>query len=52
MLVEETIADGGSSEEACCGGDEHHHDDCGHSQAETTDESDLEHDFKHFGCGE
>ncbi|ENW21665.1 type VI secretion system Vgr family protein [Acinetobacter haemolyticus] len=52
LLVEETITDGGSSEEACCGGDEHHHDDCEHSQAETTDESDLEHDFKHFGCGE
>lgn len=52
LLVEETMADGGSLEEACCGGDEHHHDDCEHSQAETTDESDLEHDFKHFGCGE
>ncbi|QER38758.1 type VI secretion system tip protein VgrG [Acinetobacter suaedae] len=52
LLVEETITDDGSLEEACCGRDEHHHDDCEHSQAETMDESDLEHDFKHFGCGE
>ncbi|MCH7335670.1 type VI secretion system Vgr family protein [Acinetobacter sp. NIPH 2699] len=52
LLVEEPVLENHSSDEACCGGDEHHHDDCEHVQEDATDESNLEQDFKKFGCGD